>query len=136
MAAVGATLAMAGVSIYGATEVTAVNSSDWEGLSAFVATTCGLATIWWNGHTRFTDHLRWIPSLVGAGWCALATLVFISFADEATVTDSSAGALLTGPTRGGTTIALCYGAAALLTGLASLFVLVGAVVGVAGQRRR
>lgn len=119
LAAVGATLALAGAAVYGASEITFVESEQWEGLSFFVAPTSGLATVWWLGHTRFTDRARWVVSLIGAGWTFIAGLVFAIYAVQSRST---------GPRGDGAPAILSYGLAGLLSLAGAFAVLSGAAI--------
>ncbi len=133
LAAIGACGALAGAACYGAAEVGAV-APDQRALALFVAPGAGLAMVWWWGHAEFSDRMRWVPSMIGAGWNLLTGLLAAVLSVLAATTDSTAWTDETS-TRGGWDHALFYAIAALTSLAAFGLVVAGARSAVARARR-
>ncbi len=133
LAAIGACGALVAASCYGAAEVGAV-APDQRALALFVAPGAGLATVWWWGHAEFSDRLRWVPSMIGAGWNLLtgllaAVLSFVAGTSDTTTWSDEAS------TRGGWDHALLYAVAAVAS-LAAFGLVVAGAKGAVSRARR
>ncbi len=113
LAALAAHVAMASVAIFGVT--VALNTEvSLDALSIVVAPTSGLATVWWIGHTHYRDRLRWVPTLVGAGWIFVLGIALTVATFAADNLAAAAGTLLAGL---GSLMAFCLIVAGVIGGI-------------------